>query len=82
MKKYIALMLAALLVTACARTEIALAAEPISKAPVENTDILAAQTRTDEQLQAEEEAGYTFAEPLVVVDPYGNAPLSAEILSI
>ena len=80
MKKYIAFLLAALMVTAYAKSETALAAEPVSKALVENTDVLAAQARTDEQLQAEAEAGYTFEEPLVVVDPYGNAPLSAVVV--
>lgn len=38
------------------------------------------QTAIDQMLLAEAEAGYTFDEPLVVVDPYGNAPLSALVI--
>lgn len=51
--------------------------ETISRDQVENTDLLMTQTQIDAQLLAELEAGYTFEEPLVVVDPYGISPLSA-----
>ena len=40
-------------------------------------DALADQAMVDAMLLAEAEAGYTLEEPLVVVNPYGNAPLSA-----
>lgn len=44
-------------------------------------DILDIQEETDKMLLAElESGGYTFEDPLVVLDPYGIAPLSALIL--
>ena len=41
------------------------------------TDPLAMQTEIDAMLLAESAAGYDFEQPLVVLNPYGNAPLSA-----
>ena len=41
------------------------------------TDYLAVQAQVDSMLMAEAEAGYPFDAPLVVLNPYGNAPLSA-----
>ena len=38
------------------------------------------QDRIDAALLAEAELGYTFEEPLCVVNPYGNVPLSAVII--
>lgn len=38
---------------------------------------LDSQKQVDEQLKKEQEQGYTLEEPLVVLDPYGNSPLSA-----
>ena len=40
-------------------------------------DCLAAQAETDAMLLAEAEAGYTLENALIIVNPYGNAPLSA-----
>lgn len=40
-------------------------------------DNLAEQAKVDEQLMAEVQNGYTIEEPFVVVNPYGNAPLTA-----
>lgn len=41
------------------------------------TDYLADQSEVDALLMAECKAGYTPENPLIVVNPYGNAPLSA-----
>lgn len=41
------------------------------------TDYLAEQAEVDAMLLKEAEVGYPFDDPLVVVNPYGNAPLSA-----
>lgn len=51
-----------------------------AKTQVERTDILTAQAQMDAYLTAEAEAGYTFDEPLVIVDPYRISPLSAMAL--
>lgn len=91
MKRRIALLAAALLIftTACSnRPQPATStdrpnasSEPSAggsaKTRVEGTDILAAQAQIDASLIAEAEAGYTFEEPLVIVDPYRISPLSA-----
>ena len=63
------LVLALLLSSACA--------EQSQRNVLEVTDYLAAQAQVDAALMAEGEAGYSFEEPLVVLNPYGNAPLSA-----
>ncbi|MCI8454799.1 MAG: aryl-sulfate sulfotransferase [Lachnospiraceae bacterium] len=39
--------------------------------------VLEEQVAIDQELLAEAQAGYSFEAPLVVVNPYGNAPLSA-----
>ena len=70
MKRFIAMLLCLLLALPCA----ALAE---ASGELEVTDYLAEQAEMDAMLQAEAEAGYTYEEPLVVVNPYGNAPLSA-----
>ncbi|MCC8045081.1 MAG: aryl-sulfate sulfotransferase [Clostridiales bacterium] len=41
------------------------------------TDIFAAQSAIDAALLQEAAAGYSFESPLVVLDPYGNSPLTA-----
>jgi len=41
------------------------------------TDYLADQAEVDARLMEECKSGYAFTEPLIVVNPYGNAPLSA-----
>lgn len=38
------------------------------------------QTTIDDELKKEVEAGHSFKEPFVAVDPYGNAPLSAVVI--
>lgn len=38
------------------------------------------QTTIDQELLVEVQAGYSFEDPLVVVNPYGNAPLSALVI--
>lgn len=38
------------------------------------------QAEVDQQLQAELENGYEISNPLVVLNPYGNSPLSAVVL--
>lgn len=45
--------------------------------PLEETDIFASQSATDAALQQEAAAGYSFESPLVVLNPYGNSPLTA-----
>ncbi|WP_070042542.1 aryl-sulfate sulfotransferase [Robinsoniella peoriensis] len=40
-------------------------------------DTLAEQAKVDEQLMAEVSSGYTIDEPFIVVNPYGNSPLTA-----
>ena len=54
-----------------------LAGHACAEAAITQTDPLARQAEVDAMLIAEAEAGYTLEEPLVVVNPYGNAPLSA-----
>lgn len=49
----------------------------IEQSMIEKTDYLAAQASVDKQLQEEVKKGYTIDEPLVVVNPYGNSPLTA-----
>lgn len=44
------------------------------------TDLLAEQTKIDSELKEELKKGYTLEEPKVVVNPYGNAPLTAMVL--
>lgn len=44
------------------------------------TDYLAEQAEVDAKLITEAETGYKLDDPLVVVNPYGNAPLSAIVL--
>lgn len=70
MKRWIVLLLAMLLA-------LSPAAALAERETLETTDYLAAQAQVDAALIAEGEAGYSFEEPLVVLNPYGNAPLSA-----
>ena len=48
-----------------------------SFASLEKTDLFAQQDSIDEALQQEASAGYSFEEPNVIVNPYGNSPLTA-----
>ena len=70
MKKWIAMLLCLLLALPMAGV-----AEEAQTLAV--TDYLAAQADVDAMLMAECAAGYAFESPLVVLNPYGNAPLSA-----
>ncbi|MBQ8507883.1 MAG: aryl-sulfate sulfotransferase [Clostridia bacterium] len=70
MKRILAILLAALLVLSAA-------AVAEGRTALEVKDYLAEQAMIDSFLIAEAEAGYSFEEPLVVLNPYGNAPLSA-----
>lgn len=55
--------------------------EQMSFSEVKSTDILEAQEKINENLQAElTEGGYTLENPFVVVDPYGLSPLTALVL--
>ncbi len=47
---------------------------------LEITDVFAAQDAVDEALQQEAENGYDFEDPLIVLDPYGNSPLTAVMI--
>lgn len=47
---------------------------------VKESDILTQQLKTDEALKKELQNGYTFENPLVVVNPYGNSPLTAMVI--
>lgn len=49
-------------------------------APLTETDVFEAQNRIDEALKAEMAAGYSFAEPQVILDPYRTSPLTAVVL--
>ncbi len=71
MKKLLSIALVLVMLLSCAW------AEGGERATLEVTDYLAAQAEIDTALMAEGEAGYSFEEPLVVLNPYGNAPLSA-----
>ncbi|MCD8014140.1 MAG: aryl-sulfate sulfotransferase [Lachnospiraceae bacterium] len=44
------------------------------------TDIFESQNAIDEALQQEAAVGYSFEEPLVVLNPYGNSPLTAVVI--
>lgn len=44
---------------------------------LKSEDTLSDQARIDDQLATELNRGYSIEEPLVVLNPYGNAPLSA-----
>ena len=70
-KKLLKLFLVLMLLASCAF------AEQSERKTLEVTDYLAAQAQVDAALMAEGEAGYSFEGPLVVLNPYGNAPLSA-----
>ncbi len=48
-----------------------------SFASLEKTDLFAQQDSIDEALQQEASAGYSFEEPNVIINPYGNSPLTA-----
>ena len=69
MKRILAILLAMFMALSCA------AIAERSALPV--TDYLAEQAHIDAFLMAEAEAGYSFEEPLVILNPYGSAPLSA-----
>lgn len=47
---------------------------------LEETDIFASQNAIDEALLQEAAVGYSFEEPLVVLNPYGNSPLTAVVV--
>ena len=51
--------------------------EADSASLLEQTDIFAQQTATDEALEQEMQNGYSLEEALIVVNPYGTSPLSA-----
>lgn len=70
MKRIFAMLLALLLALSAA----AVAEERI---PLPASDYLAEQAQIDALLIAEGEAGYSFENPLVILNPYGSAPLSA-----
>lgn len=44
---------------------------------LEETNYFDKQKQIDESLQAEVEKGYSFEEALIIVNPYGNSPLTA-----
>ena len=67
-------ILATLLCMALALSGLALAE---SRTTLETSDYFDQQSAIDAALLAEGEYGYSFEEPLVVVNPYGNSPLSA-----
>ena len=48
-----------------------------SFASLEKTDLFEQQNSIDKALQQEASAGYSFEEPNVIVNPYGNSPLTA-----
>lgn len=50
------------------------------KTEVENVDYLEAQSKVDENLQKELKHGYKIDDPFVVVNPYGNSPLTAMVI--
>ena len=70
MKRILAILLALLIVCPA----VSLAEE---RSPLPVNDYLAEQAQIDAFLIAEGEAGYDFENPLVILNPYGNAPLSA-----
>lgn len=70
MKRILAVLLSLLLALSAA----AIAEE---RMPLPVSDYLADQAQIDALLIAEGEAGYDFENPLVILNPYGNAPLSA-----
>ena len=47
---------------------------------IEEEDYFAKQNQVDENLLAESQKGYNFDDPFVVVNPYGNSPLSAIVM--
>lgn len=47
---------------------------------VQKVDYLEEQNQVNEDLKAEMAAGHTLEEPFVVLNPYGNSPLSAIVL--
>ena len=53
------------------------AAEETLATPLEKTDIFAQQKEIDAALLQEAESGYSLEDALIVVNPYGNSPLTA-----
>ncbi len=49
----------------------------INRTDLEVTNYFDAQNQVDENLQIEEEKGYSFDEALIIVNPYGDSPLTA-----
>ncbi len=47
---------------------------------LELSDVFEAQNAVDEALEQEAANGYSFEDPLVVLDPYGNSPLTAVVI--
>lgn len=47
---------------------------------VEKVDYLSEQNQIDENLKAELASGYTFEDPMVIVNPYMNSPLTAMVI--
>lgn len=73
MKKFLCVLLAAMMLLA----SFAAQAEGAQRSAVPFDDYLANQAEIDAFLIAEGEAGYSFESPLVILNPYGSAPLSA-----
>lgn len=81
MKKHI--FLSCLITTSMLLTQPAIlpvTAEAPAASVLEMTDIFAQQNAIDEALLAEAGNGYTFEEPSVILNPYGNSPLTAVIV--
>jgi len=51
-----------------------------ARTEAEYEDYLASQTEVDSNLQKELENGYTIDDPMVVVNPYKNSPLTAMVI--
>ncbi len=50
------------------------------KTEVEYTDYLEEQTKIDENLKKELDNGYKIDDPFIVINPYGNSPLTAMVI--
>lgn len=65
------------LLAALAALLLLVASPALAEQPESAEEMMARQAQVDAALMAEAEAGYDFENPLVVLNPYGNAPLSA-----
>lgn len=74
MKRWLGILLAMILATGGFAT---VGSAEEARAALEVTDYIAQQAQVDAALMAECEANYSFENPLVVLNPYGSAPLSA-----